>query len=354
MSPDRLSCSTRCGSGVCGGGSGAGSGAAGFMAAATAPYAGGAVDSSTRVAVDVERLLLDGLLAVPLGDLAAFEHRRVVGLDRRLAVVVQRSLRPALLPAEPHGVIRSRGDRRGICRELSTTKQYVECRPDAQRDRVDRRTGDYQCAEDREQHQERRCDVLREQVGQERRHDVPDRAAGLLQAPGVRVSRPRDAVGDVHQAEHAEGDRRPADHLASGRAVAVRVTQGAEGDEQKHQRDGPAEHADAAADHGPYCVADRAGQLPPDRGGHDDGQADQGEAGTVAAVRRIEVPRAVADAADHAADQMRDPDPGLHEAAAEVDHRGRERTRSSGLGRAGTRSGAATALLRALPTLLGA
>jgi hypothetical protein len=61
----------------------------------------------------------------------------------------------------------------------------------------------------------------------------------------------------------------------------------------------------------------------------------------------------VADAADHAAEQVRDADPELHDTATESDHGGRERARSAVFGRAGPRGGGSTAL-RALPTLLGA
>ena len=88
----------------------------------------------------------------------------------------------------------------------------------------------------------------------------------------------RHAVGDVHQAEHAEQQRRPADDLPAGGAVALGVAQVAPGDEAQQQRDEPAEQADRAVDDGAHAVADAAGQLPPDGGGHDDRERRSGTA----------------------------------------------------------------------------
>ena len=76
--------------------------------------------------------------------------------------------------------------------------------------------------------------------------DEADRAAGLLEGLGVAAVRARHAVGDVHQAEHAEQQRRPADDLPAGRAVALGVAQVAPGDEAQQQRHEPAEQADRA------------------------------------------------------------------------------------------------------------
>ena len=79
--------------------------------------------------------------------------------------------------------------------------------------------------------------------------------------------RGRRAVGDVHDAEHAEQQRAPADHLAAGGAVALGVAQVAPGDEAEQQRDEPREQADRAGDDRAGEVTDAAGQLPPHGGG---------------------------------------------------------------------------------------
>ena len=90
---------------------------------------------------------------------------------------------------------------------------------------------------------------------------------------------------------------RPADHLSSGRAVALGVAQVAPGDEAEQQRHEPGEQADRAGDDGAGDVADAAGQLPPHGGGDDDGEADQEQPGTVATVLGVEVAGGVADPA---------------------------------------------------------
>jgi hypothetical protein len=165
-------------------------------------------------------------------------------------------------------------------------------------------------------------------------------------------------VRDVHQAEDAEQHRRPADHLASGRAVAVRMPQRAPGSDEQQQRHRPADQADAAVHHRADRVAGRAGKLPPDGRGDHDGQPDKGQAAAVATVRGVEVARTVADTPDDPADHMRDAEPDPDQPAADTEHEGRERTGARrggrpGRARAGPGSGVATASL-ALPTSLGA
>ena len=98
------------------------------------------------------------------------------------------------------------------------------------------------------------------------------RFAGVAE-PGLRA-----AVGDVHDAEHAERQRRPADDLTAGRAVVLGVAQVAPADVDQQQRDEPADLADRAGDHGAGAVHDRAGQLPPDRGGGDHRETEQEQA----------------------------------------------------------------------------
>ena len=69
----------------------------------------------------------------------------------------------------------------------------------------------------------------------------------------------RAAVGDVHEAEHAEAERRPADHLATGRPVADRVAHDPPADQHHHQRHQPADLADRAGDDGADELHDAAG-----------------------------------------------------------------------------------------------
>ena len=159
--------------------------------------------------------------------------------------------------------------------------------------------------------------------------------ASCRRAVGARVAGPRDAVRDVHQAEHAEGrprsSRSPAGRPGrcgpGGAACASATNSSISGTAQPSMPTLPPTTVRTASPTLP-------GQVPPDRGGDHDGQADQGETGAVAAVRRVQVAGAVADAADDAAEQVRDADPALDQAAAESQHGGREGTGPADLGAA--------------------
>ena len=105
------------------------------------------------------------------------------------------------------------------------------------------------------------------QVEQQARGDVADRAAGLLEVRGVAEHRLRVAVGDVHDAEQAQREGRPADHLAPGGAVALGVAQRAPPGADEEQRHEPADLADRAGGHRAGEVHHSAGQLPPHGGG---------------------------------------------------------------------------------------
>jgi hypothetical protein len=124
----------------------------------------------------------DRLLLAP-EQLAALQHRRVVRLVAGLLVVGLGSLLPARLAAEPDGVLglHARGVAGLLPRYDGAPAQHVERGPDPDRDQVHRRAGHHQRAEGRQQHQQRRGDVLGEQVRQQRGDHVPDRAARLLQ-----------------------------------------------------------------------------------------------------------------------------------------------------------------------------
>ena len=159
-----------------------------------------------------------------------------------------------------------------------------------------------------EQHEQRHHDVRRaEQVEQQARDDVADGAAGLAQVAGVAETGLRVAVGDVDDAEHAEGEGDPADDLAAGRAVVLGVAHVAPADEHEQRaapasrpcRPSPATTVRTALHH-------RAGELPPDRGGGDDGQPEDEQPDAVATVLGVEVAGAVADAAGDRAEAVGD------------------------------------------------
>ena len=99
--------------------------------------------------------------------------------------------------------------------------------------------------------------------------------------------------------------------------VRLGVAHGDDADAEQRQRDEPAEQADRAVDDGAGGLADAAGQAPPDRGGDDDGQADEREAETVATVVGVEVAGGAGDPADDAAEHVGDPEPEALQAVAE-------------------------------------
>ena len=195
-------------------------------------------------------------------------------------------------------------------------------------DLVDGRGGDHEEPEEGEQPQQRHHDVGGlEQVHQQLGDDEADRAARLLEGCGVAELGGGRAVGDVHDPEHAEQQRGPADHLATGGAVGLGVAQVAPGDEAQQQRHQPGQQPDRAGDDGPGEVTDAAGELPPHGGGDDQGHADQEQARTVATVRGIELAGGVPDAAYAAADGVGDPQPGRRQHPAERGEEQRDRAR---------------------------
>ena len=194
---------------------------------------------------------------------------------------------------------------------------------------VERRRGDDEDAEEGEQREQRHHDVLRaEQVEQQARDDVADRAAGAAQVAGVAEHGLRVALGDLDDAEDAEGERGPADDLAAGGAVVLGVAHGAPPDVEERERDEEADLADRALDHGAGGVHDRAGQLPPDGGGDDDGDAEEEQADAVAAVLGLEVAGGVPDAAGDRADAVGDRQPDRGDPAEDQREEARDRTRA--------------------------
>ena len=184
---------------------------------------------------------------------------------------------------------------------------------------VDRRRGDHQDPEERQQQQQRHHDVRRaEQVEQQARDDVPDRAAGVLQVGGVAVDRARVAGGDVDGAEHAEGrgppSRRPGGRpgrCSRGRAWLRQPTQTSiSGTSQPTLPTEPATTVRTP-------VHQAAGQLPPDGGRDDDGEAEQEQPDAVAPVLGLEVVGGPADLAGDGADGVGDAEPDRGDPAAE-------------------------------------
>ena len=209
------------------------------------------------------------------------------------------------------------------------------------RDLVDGRGRDDQDAEDAEQRQQRHDDVRRlHQVEQQARGDVADGAAGGLQVGGVAELGLRVAVGDVHDAEQAQGEGGPADDLATGGAVALGVAQRAPAGVDEEQRDEPADLADRAGGHRAGELHDPAGQLPPHGGGDDHGEAEEEEADTVSTVLGVEVARRLPDRPRDRADGVGDAEPdggdtpperaeGARDRAGAVAHGTRCRTRGA-------------------------
>ena len=271
------------------------------------PAAAGALGVGRGVRVDVGRT---ALLPPPAADLAALEDRAVVGLVAAVLVdVVALHRADAATGAAALERLRLLRVGRGLLRRR-TAEGPVAGGREPGGDLVHRRAGDDEDAEDGEQHEQGDHDQrAAQQVHQQRGDHEAERAAGLLEVGGVAEPGLGHAVGDVHEAEHAEHQRGPADDLAAGGAVAVGVAQVAPGDEDEQQRDEPGEQPDRAGDHGAGQVADATRQLPPDRGGDDHGEADEEQAGPVAAVLGLELAGGVADLADGRTEHVRDADP---------------------------------------------
>ena len=154
-------------------------------------------------------------------DLAVLEHRGVVRREagRRVDRVVQRT--PTA--ARTH---RLGGQLPVLGVAVLDAHQLGAGLAEPGRDQVDRRRGDDQDPEERQQRQQRHHDVRRpQQVEQQARHHVADRAAGVLQVGGVAAHGRRAPVGDVHDAEGAEAEGGPADRLAADRTVVLGVAQ---------------------------------------------------------------------------------------------------------------------------------
>ena len=209
--------------------------------------------------------------------------------------------------------------------------------------------------EEREQHQDRHDDRGRaQQVEQQRGDDVADRAAALTQRAGVAGHGLRAVVGDVHDAEHAQRERQPADDLAAGRAVVHGVAQVAPGGDDQGERDEPADLADGARHGDPDRAHDVTAELEPDRRRGDQGHREDQQAHPVATVLGLELTGTAADPAGHPADPVGDREPDRGDPAEDRVEEAGDRA-SPGAHRARGRPalrGGAALLLRGLPRLL--
>ena len=183
-------------------------------------------------------------------------------------------------------------------------------------DAVDRGRGHHEEPEDGHEDQQRYGDrVLRSRSVDSEPTTKPTAPPASCSASGLGAA--RAAVADVDEPEHAEEQGAPADDLAAGRAGGLGVAHGDDADGEQRQRDEPAEQADRAVDDGAGGLPDAAGQAPPDRGGDDDREADEGEPETVATVVGVEVAGGAGDPADDAAEHVGHAEPEALQPVAE-------------------------------------
>ncbi len=195
-----------------------------------------------------------------------------------------------------------------------------------------------------------------QEVEEQRGDDVADRAAAVAQRRRVAVDRLRVAGRHVDDAEQPEGERRPADGLASGRALLYRVAHDPPAGPDQGQRHQPADLADGADHGGTEELHDPAGHAEPDGGAHDHGGADEEQPGAVAAVLGLEVAGAASEAAGTGADGVRHREPDGHDApeqglegAGDRPGPGADRARRGTSARRGARGALAGGLLPGAP-----
>ena len=196
------------------------------------------------------------------------------------------------------------------------------------RDHVDRGGRDDEQAEEAEQDEQDERTVGGDGRGERARGEEAEDAARGAHAVGA-VGRVGDAVGEVRQAARGEGQRDGAHDDAVGGGVVLRRAEHAQAEGDQDERDGIRDAPEGAGEDRVHDLAEGAGDAPPLAGGDDDGERDEGEADAVAAVLRLEVRGAVADAAHRSPGQVRDAHP-------RVAHRAEREGQASaaGLGRA--------------------
>ena len=281
MSPDSASCSTRGGSGVCGGGSRSPFGAGTSKPGTAARLSVSASDSAS-------------------GSTGAFFRRFLTSRSSSTGESYAGSPISGSMSSQAAAAGPDRLGGLALVRGVGglAAEQAVAQLREPGGHLVDRRRGDHEDAEEGEQDQQRHDDVRRpHQVEQQAGHDEADGAAGGLERVGVAERGLRVAVGDVDDAEHAERERGPADDLAPGGTVVQRVAHVAPADEDQHQRQEPADLADRSGGDGPDDLHDAARELPPDGGRGDHGQAEHDQPDAVATVLGLEVAGGAPDAA---------------------------------------------------------
>ena len=173
--------------------------------------------------------------------------------------------------------------------------------------RVQRRRGDHEQAEEQQQHQQWDGDVRRDRRDQRGGHQEAEVAAGLAQLVVHRWV--GQSAGDVHQADDGEHDSAQADADPPAGLGVLRVPQDPHAQPEQDQRQHQPDLAEGARDDGVHDPTDRSLQVPPLDGGDHGGQPDQGQADAVAAVRRVQLARAAADPPGQRPDQVGDAEP---------------------------------------------
>ncbi len=268
----------------------------------------------------IERGLEIGVAEVDVGPAPA-ATAALLGDQRRLErdVTCEQAeagvrLRGSVLATAP-----ARGGRGGLAVDrdgCGLAGEAVAQRGETCRDRRDRGGRDDEDAEEREQHEEQAGDDRVRGRDHRRGRQPADPAAAGLHG-GAAVGGERGAVQDVDQAARGQDQRAPADRDATRGRALVRVTQHAPGEAEQQEREDPVEGAHGAGDHGADEAAEPGRDVPPHGERDEHGEADEEEAQTIAAVRRVELAGAAPEPADGAAEHVTDPDPDRAEHAPE-------------------------------------
>ena len=121
----------------------------------------------------------------------------------------------------------------------------------------------------------------------------------------------------MHQADDRQDQGTEPDADTTAGLGVLGMAQQAQAEPQQDERHDEADPPERTGDDRVHHETDLAAQTPPLDRGHHDGQADQGQADAVAAVRRVEVAGARADPARQPADQVGEAEPDAAQAAAD-------------------------------------
>ncbi len=174
------------------------------------------------------------------------------------------------------------------------------------RDLTNRGRGDHQDAEQREQYQQRDGDHGGHGAGQGQPADQTDEAAGTPH-PAQPVTEIRQATSDVHHAERADRERRPADHHTAAAVGVGRRADQPPGGAQTEQGQHPGTGADEQLKRAGHEVADRPAGGEPHRGDGEDRTAEGGQTQPVPPVGRVDaqIARIAPGVPQHRAEQRR-------------------------------------------------